>query len=79
MTSSANAKDVVTFNTGNNPIAFQLTKQESLKPIPQPTSTDEAVVKIWQRQMLIPFFESKLYHRIYKSNSKLYLMTTNYI
>lgn len=27
-----------------------------MKPIPQPTSTDEAVVKIWQCQMLITFF-----------------------
>lgn len=26
-----------------------------MKPIPQPISTGEAVVKIWQRQMLIPF------------------------
>lgn len=56
MTSSTNSKDAVTFNTGNNPIAFQLTEEESLKLILQPTSTDENVVKIWQRQMLIPFF-----------------------
>lgn len=55
MASSANAMDAFTFNTGNNPIAFNLTEEESLKPIPQPTSTDEAVVKIWQLQMLIPF------------------------
>lgn len=47
MDSSANAKDIVIFNTGNNPIAFQVTEEESLKPTPQPTSTDEAVVKIW--------------------------------
>lgn len=46
MASSTNSKDIATFNTSNNPIAFQLTEEESLKPIPQPTSIDEAVVKI---------------------------------
>ena len=26
-----------------------------MKHIPQPISTDESVIKIWQRQMLVPF------------------------
>lgn len=55
MASSANDMDAVTYNTGNNPIAFKLTEEESLKPIPQPASTEEAIVNIWQRQMLIHF------------------------
>lgn len=46
MASSTNAKDISTFNTSNNPIAFQLTEEESLKLIPQPIFTDENVVKI---------------------------------
>lgn len=55
MVSSTNAKDAVTFNTSNNPIAFQLTKEESLKRISQPTPIDEAIVKIWKLQILILF------------------------
>lgn len=31
MASSTNAKDIVTFNIGNNPITFQITEEESLK------------------------------------------------
>lgn len=55
MASSANVMDALTYNTGNNPITLNLTEEEILKPIAQPVSTDEAVVEIWQRQMLIPF------------------------
>lgn len=55
MAFSTHTKSVTTFNAGNNPVAFQLTETDNMKPIPQTTSTDEVVVKIWQCQMLIPF------------------------
>lgn len=44
--SSTRTKSAITSNTGNNPVAFQLTEIESMKLIPQPTFTDEAVVKV---------------------------------
>lgn len=40
-------------------MAFHLNAKESKKRIPQPHSSDEAVTKIWQRQMLIPFVVDK--------------------
>lgn len=55
MASSTRTKGVNSFNTSGNPIAFQLNVMESTKRIPQPVFADEAVIKIWQRRMLIPF------------------------
>lgn len=55
MASSTHTKKVGPFDTRNNPVAFKLTAKESMDCIPQPTSSDEAVMKIWQHQMLIPF------------------------
>lgn len=55
MTSSTHTKGVNSFNTGGNPIAFQLSTVESTKHIRQPVSTDEVMMKIWKCQMPIPF------------------------
>lgn len=55
MASSSHVKEITSYATGNNLIAFKLTTKESMNHIPQPTSSDEVVVKNWQRQMLIPF------------------------
>lgn len=55
MTSSTCTKGASSFNTGDNPIAFQLNTIERTKCISQPIYTDEAMIKIWQCQMLIPF------------------------
>lgn len=46
MASSANAMNAITYNTSNNPITFNLTEEESIKPIPQSTSIEEVVVDI---------------------------------
>lgn len=62
MDSSSHIKELTTYATGSNPTAFKLSAKESMNRIPQPTSFDEAVVKNWQRQMLIPFVvDNKLY------------------
>lgn len=55
MASSSHIKELTIYATGNNPIAFKLTAKEGINRIPQPTSSNETVVKNWQRQMLIPF------------------------
>lgn len=56
MASSSHAKEVVSYGTDHIPIAFKLTAKEGMYHIPQPTSSDEVVIKNWQRQMVIPFF-----------------------
>lgn len=55
MASSSYIKEFTSYATGNNLIAFKLTAKESMNHIPQPVSSDEALVKNWQRQILIPF------------------------
>lgn len=55
MASSTRTKGANSFSTGGNPIEFKLNAIESTKHIPQPVSSDETVIKIWQHQMLIPF------------------------
>lgn len=55
MASSSHVKELTTYATENNPIAFKLTAKEGVKRIPQPTPSYKTVVKNWQRQMLIPF------------------------
>lgn len=55
MTSSSHVKEITTYATGNNPISFKLNAKEGMNHIPQPTSSDEVVMKNWQRQMLISF------------------------
>lgn len=59
MASSSHVKELTTYAIGNNSIAFKLTAREGINCIPQPTSSDETVVKNWQRQMLIPFVVDK--------------------
>lgn len=59
MASSTHTKDAVSFNTADNSIAFKLNAKESMKCIHQPYSSDETVMKILQRQMLIPFVVDK--------------------
>lgn len=55
MASSSHIKELTTYTTDNNPIAFKLTAKEGINRIPQPQSSDEALIKNWQCQMLIPF------------------------
>lgn len=55
MASSTNVVDIVTHDTGNNLIAFNLAEKESLTIVPQPPSNDSSKVETWQRQILIPF------------------------
>lgn len=55
MASPSHIKEITSYAPGNNPISFKLTTKECMNRIPQPVSSDEAVVKNWQRQMLIPF------------------------
>ena len=52
---TSSATTAIRPSTGNNPIAFVISEVESTKPIPQPSSRDEAVTANWQRQMLVPF------------------------
>lgn len=59
MDSSTHTKDASSFNIDDNPIAFHLNAKESMKRIPQPVSSDEAAIKIWKHQMLIPFVVDK--------------------
>lgn len=49
MASSTHIKDITSYAIGHNPIAFNLTAKESMNCIPQPASSDEAVMKNWQR------------------------------
>ena len=45
MASSSLAKEIVSYGTGHNPIAFKLTAKEGMNRIPQPSSSDEAIIK----------------------------------
>lgn len=55
MASSSHVKELTTYATDNNPIAFKLIAKEVINRIPQPTSSYEAVMKNWQLQTLILF------------------------
>lgn len=59
MASSSHVKNITTYATRNNTISFKLTAKEGMNRIPQPTSSDETVMKNWQRLMLIPFMVDK--------------------
>lgn len=59
MTSYSHVKENISYGTGHNPIAFKLTAKEGMNHIPQSTSSDEVVIKNWQRQMVIPFVVDK--------------------
>lgn len=48
MASSSLAKENVSYGTGHNPIAFKLTTKERMKSTPQPSSSDEAILKNWK-------------------------------
>lgn len=45
MASSSLTKDTVSYGNGHNPISFKLTVKEGMKNIPQPSSSDEAILK----------------------------------
>lgn len=59
MASSSHTKEIVSYGNGHNPIAFKLTAKEGMNHIPQPSSSDEAITKNWQNQMVIPFVVDK--------------------
>lgn len=59
MASSSHAKEVVSYGTGHNPITFKLSSKEGMNLIAQSTSSDEAIIKNWQCQMVIPFVVDK--------------------
>lgn len=59
MTSSSHAKEITSYATGNNPITFKLTAKEGMNHISQPISANEAIMKNWLHQMLVPFMVDK--------------------
>lgn len=59
MASSSLAKENVSYDIGQYPIAFKLTVKEGMKITSQPSSSDEAILKNWQNQLVIPFVVDK--------------------
>ena len=59
MASSTLAKETVSYGTGHNLTAFKLTAKEGMKSTHQPSSSDEAILKNWQNQLVIPFVVDK--------------------
>lgn len=59
MASSSHARETLLYGTSHNHTTFKLTAKEGMKSTPKPSSSDEAILKNWQIQMVIPFVVDK--------------------